>query len=104
VSAQGGACTDRAGTPRPASVPPVSGGQEPFAAEAFVLSFYLWRQPTTDREEAKSLSRFAYKPFKNRRSGDFYLANSARTKGPQEPENRDFYGFFNEKSHKNLQV
>jgi hypothetical protein len=37
--------------PDPASVPPVSGGQEPFAAEAFVLISYLGRQSTTDSEE-----------------------------------------------------
>jgi soluble lytic murein transglycosylase len=45
------------------------------------------------------LSYFAYKPFKNRRLGDFLPCKLRK-----EPDNRGFYGFFNEKSHKNLQV
>jgi hypothetical protein len=46
-----------------------------------------------------SLLRFAYKPFKNRRLGDFLPCKLRK-----EPDNRGFYGFSKGKSHKNLQV
>jgi hypothetical protein len=45
------------------------------------------------------LLRFAHKILKNRLAGDFYPANSERM-----PNNRGFYGFFQRKNRKNLQV
>jgi hypothetical protein len=50
-----------------------------------------------------SLLRLRINCIKIHESEFLYLTNCARTKGPQEPNNRGFSGFFNEKGQKNLQ-
>jgi hypothetical protein len=45
------------------------------------------------------LLRFAHVTLKNRLKGDFLPC-----KLPKQPMNRGFYGFFQRKNHKNLQV